>query len=312
MENQKRILVTGAAGFIGQAVIKYLAQSKYDIIALCREKELPQNLYSMCSDVIKGDICRKPLLAKLFHRVDAICHIAAFIPPDYDDLSYAEKCYHTNALATLNLAIAASTHQVSRFIYISTGNMYFYSQKPATEYEPVFPSESATPYFVSKLAGEIYTSHVCRSSNMAGIILRIGTPYGPGEPKNKAIPSLLTQALKGSELTIYHGGKPRYNFVYVEDIATCIRSAIANGESGIYNVASGESTSLRKLANTIVSIFKEKPLTINIVPPSGKGIPGFTPLSITKAEGTWHYKPLNIKAGLSKYLETLRNETYIT
>ncbi len=311
MKTKMRVLVTGASGFIGQTVVGILANGGHDVIALYRERELPTALQNMCLDAIRGDICDKSLSSKLFPSIDVVCHLAAFIPTNYSDINNAEKCYQTNALATLNLVSGAVAHKVSRFIYISTGNMYGFSDSIATENDPVFPSGVAAPYFVSKLAGEIYTSHVCQSSTMTGIILRVGTPYGPGEPKNKVIPSFLTQAILGNQLNIYQGGKPSYNFVYVEDVAVCVEKAIKRGESGIYNVSSGESTSLKEVAETIASIFSDRQLKINIEPPTLNIALGFPPISIAKATSVWDYKPLNLKDGLHKYLEIIQNENII-
>lgn len=307
MKTGIRVLVTGAAGFIGKAIINVLANCGHDVIALYKEKEIPTSLRDKCQDVIRGDICEKDISNILFHDIDVVCHSAAFIPKNYDSINDAEKCYQTNALATLNLAASAIVNNVSRFIYISAGNMYTFSQKLATEEDPVFPSGAASPYFVSKLAGEIYTSYICQSSNMTGIILRIGTPYGPGEPQHKLIPSLFKQASFGKELTIYHGGLPRYNFVYIGDIATCVENAITKGESGIYNVASGESTTIKDVVQTIASVTK-LPLKIKFETPTLNTPRGFAPFSIEKAMRTWNFQPLDLNAGLRNYWETIKVE----
>jgi len=308
MKTKKRVLVTGASGLIGQAVVGVLANYGHDVIALYREKELPASLQNICLDVIKGDICEKNLSNNLFHDVDVVCHLAAYIPANHNNIDDAEKCYQTNALATINLATRAVAHKVSRFIYISTGNMYTFSQRIAVESDAVFPSAVAAPYFVSKLAGEIYTSFICQSSTMTCVILRIGTPYGPGEPKNKLIPSFLRQAIFGNELNVYHGGLPKYNFVYVDDIALCVEKALSKGEAGIYNVSSGESTTLKELVDTIASIFSDRQLKINIVPPALNTVRGFTPMSIEKAKSMWDYQPLNLKDGIRKYLKSINGE----
>jgi UDP-glucose 4-epimerase len=308
MTQKLRILITGVSGFVGQTTLKYLSNHGHELVALVHKKDLSPELIHVCQDVVKADITDPGITSDIFRNIDVVCHLAAYIPKDYSDFSEAEKCYRVNALGTLNIALKSAENNVKRFIYVSTANMYNFSITPAVEEGPIFPTGIAAQYFVSKLAGEIYLSNICSTSSMEGIILRIGTPYGPGEPKNKLITSLLSRAIRGEDLMIYHGGEPNYNFVYIDDVANFIEKAIKTGDSGIYNISSGESTTLRQVGETIASFFNKKQLRIINSRAPSKMKKGFAPISVEKAFRTWDFQPRTLKTGIHDYLITLLRE----
>lgn len=308
MAEKLRILVTGASGFVGQTLIKYLVGSGHEVVALSRRNNLALELRNICFDIVEADVTNLNISDDIFRDIDVVCHLAAYIPNNYLDISEAEKCYKVNALGTLNIASKSVANNIKRFIYVSTANMYSFSQELAFEMDPVFPVGVAAQYFVSKLAGEIYLSNICVNSSMDGVILRIGTPYGPGEPKNKLISSLLTRAMNGEELIVYHGGEPSYNFVYIEDIAYCIEKAVKVGDAGIYNVSSGESTTLRQVGETIATFFDNRQVKLLNSQPSLQIVKGFTPVSIKKAYKTWDFRPRTLSVGIHDYLVLLQGE----
>lgn len=298
---RRRTLVTGGAGFIGQHVIAALHQRGDPVVALQHRRGLPTDLAAKCSEIIRGDVFDEHALQRAVERVDRVCHLGAFIPRDLEDAAEAEACYRVNALATLNLARAAVASSVERLVYVSAANAYVPGHPPATEDDAVFPAEVASYYLTSKLAGEIYLHHVCRRSATCAVTLRVGTPYGPGEPRQKVIPTLLASAARGEPLRLRQGGTPTYNFVYVEDVARCVAAALESGESGIYNVASGESTSLLALAETIAELYAEQSPPIVLEPSDDGSVHGFPPVCIEKARRTWGFVPRILREGLRQY-----------
>ncbi|HEX5447393.1 MAG TPA: NAD(P)-dependent oxidoreductase, partial [Pirellulales bacterium] len=240
-------------------------------------------------------------LRRAVERVDRVCHLAAYIPHDQNDTAEAEACYRVNALAMLHLARAAVASGVERLVYVSAANAYQHGHRPATEDDAAFPAEVASYYLTSKLAGEIYLHHACQRSASCAITLRVGTPYGPGEPCQKVIPALLANAARGEPLRLRQGGRPTYNFVYVEDVARCVAAALESGESGIYNVASGQSTTLLALAETIAELYGERSPRIVLEPTGENRFQGFPAISIEKARRTWNLAPLTLREGLQQY-----------
>lgn len=308
IQKGSRILVTGASGFVGQHLVSLITQHGYEVVALQRNNRIPAFLQEKCFRVVTGDICDPEIWKEALQNVDVVCHLAAYIPNNFEDPGEAEKCYQVNALASLELASAAARHNVKRFVYISAGNMYSASDKPAVETDPVFPAGAASFYFTSKLAGEIYVAHVCRRASLPWIILRIGSPYGTGEPRKKVVPNLIEKAMEGSRLDIFHGGLPKYNFTFVEDVALSTAAAMKSGPSGIYNIASGEHKSLKELAETVVEVFEDRSLSIHIQAAAAVPPEGFPALSIEKARQTWGFSPTLLRDGLRRYKKELINQ----
>lgn len=299
-----RVLVTGASGFVGPHTVAALASRGHDVVALRRRRDLPSAVLKNCAEVIAGDL-RDPIVQQqAVHNVEAICHLAAYIPENFGNHHEAESCYRTNALGTLELASVAAKEGIKRFIYISTANMYGPSSSPATEADSVFPDKFASYYFVSKLAGEIHLVHACRQSATTAIALRIGSPYGPDEPKKKVVPTLIDLAARGKPLRVAHGGKPTYNFVFVKDVADCVASAVECGPPGIYNISSGEQTTLRELAQAVAATFDDREIEIEVDPWSRSSPTGFPAISIEKARQTWGFAPVALGEGLRRYRQT--------
>jgi len=187
--------------------------------------------------------------------------------------------------------------------------MYAASDTPRIETDSLFPAEYATGYFASKLAAELYLMHLGKRTGMEVVILRVGTPYGPGEPRQKVIPNFLRLAAQGQPLYIANGGGTRYNFVYVTDVANCTAIAIENGPTGIYNVGSGEHTSILDLAHAIVELFEGREVPLHVQPPTTTHLSDFPALSIDKARRIWGFAPRSLATGLREYRASLAKES---
>ena len=305
----ERILVTGATGFVGRQIVKLLLDLGCRVAAVQHNSKLPYDLSSRCETIFSGDITNSSFQKEIVTGCKIICHTAAHIPSKSNDDIDAEKSYQINSLASLGLVSAASLHCVNRFIYISSANLYGNVNHECDESTLPNPTGVAANYFISKLAGEKYITNVCMKNKMDYVILRIGTPFGPGEPDIKAIPSFLKSSILGKPIRITNGGLAKYNFVYVEDIAQCVLSAITKGSSGIYNIGSGESVSIFDVVQNIGKIFKDVKIAIeNENIPNGN-FHGFASISIKKACNVFNFYPTSLHDGLLKYINFLK--TYL-
>lgn len=304
-----RVLVTGASGFVGRHVVTTLLDIGYTVIAHTHKRDLPLSISNRCERVVAGDICDINMQHEMLRDVQVVCHLAAHIPSRHLDLQEASRCYSVNALATLALAEKASEEGVHRFVYFSTGNMYSRESGPCVESDRIFPSEYATDYMVSKLAAEIYLMNVSQHLPLEVIILRVTTPYGPGEPFNKVIPTFLRCAAQGQPLHLANGGTTTYNFVFVTDVAELAVRAIESGCQGIFNVASGEHTSLLGLANAIIAQYADREVLLDLQPETKEAFPGFPPISIEKTKNTFNFSPRPLAVGLRDYRISLEYES---
>lgn len=303
------VLVTGAAGFIGRHVVEALLEQGHSVVALQHRRTMPPQIQARCKRVLSGDLRDPGTQQEALRDVQVVCHLSAYVPERFDDSPQeALSCHLVNAQATLELATVASERGIRRFIHASTGNMYAASDRPCIETDTLFPAEYATGYFASKLAAELYLTHLGKRRGVEVVILRVGTPYGPGEPGQKVIPNFLRLAAQGQALRIANGGGARYNFVYVTDVANCAVMAIEDGPPGIYNVASGEHTSIRELTHAIVELFGEHEVPLRVEPAATAPFSGFPALSIEKAQRTWGFSPFSLATGLRKYRASLAEE----
>lgn len=303
---KERVLVTGAAGFVGRYVVTALLDAGYPVIALRHRTALPAELAARCQRVLAGDLRDPAIRQEALRDANCICHLSAYIPPRLDDLEEAARCYAVNAEATLELALAARKCGIRRFVHFSTGNMYAPADSPRSETDSLFPAECAPGYFVSKIAAELYLMHAVRRTATDCVILRIATPYGPGEPSRKVIPAFLRLAAERQPLRMANGGVTRFNFVHVADVADCAVRAVETGAPGIYNVAAGEHTSIREMAEQVVDLFGEPRAPLQIEPASPGAFAGFPALSIAKACEVWGFAPRSLAAGLRAYRDQMR------
>ena len=297
---QGRVLVTGAAGFIGRYLVPALLDNGWEVLALAHERSLPKCLKSDALQVIQGDINDLTLIRNAVSQVDAVCHLAGYIPPNYEDSVYAERCLQVNGLLTLRMAEFAVERHSRRFIFFSSGQAHQYSQAPVSENAPLYPVKRATYYLASKLVGELYLEHLRYLNNLPAITLRVASCYGFGMPEKAVVYRFMKCVFQGLPLQVWDDGIPTYDFVYVSDVVQLAVAALTSGDSGIYNVGSGRAYSVIELAQAVVDTFPEKEVPIDVKPPLDSIPASFPALSIEKAAKTWNYSPLSLKDGLAK------------
>ncbi len=300
----QRVLVTGASGAVGRHLVSMLLVAGRDVLALSRQSSIasPAGLDSL--QVLLGDILDQSVVQSAVSQSDAVCHLAAYLPPDYLSPTHAARCFEVNALATQRIAQQCA-EQNKRFIYCSSAQAYVYSDRPVAEDDPMYPAERATYYLVSKLAGELFVEHLRRTQGLQALSFRVSSSYGPGMPQRSLVRSFVDRAHAGMPLVVQHGGVPTCDFVYVGDVAQLIAAAIDEGECGIYNAGSGASTSILELAQAIQSLFAPAPIPIEVVPPLRDTPSNFPALSMEKTKRMWNHEPTPLDAGLRKYLSKL-------
>jgi UDP-glucose 4-epimerase len=303
-----RVLVTGAAGFLGRHVLAELSATGHEVTALTHKTSLPKILATQGVRVIAGDIRDAGTWRDAVSQVDGVCHFAAYIPPNYEDHTYAEACLQANGLATLEMARTALKSPSCRFIYASAGNAYSSGDGPADEEESLYPADRATYYLASKTLGELYVEHLRRARGLEAICFRISTPYGFGMSDNSAVAHFMRRANEGLPLQVFDGGLPTYDFVYAGDVARLVAAALTGGLPGVYNVGSGAGHSLAELAQTVAETYPERKISIEIKPPSNSTRAGFGALSIKKAAEMWDYRPLSLREGLAEYRKRMDEE----
>jgi nucleoside-diphosphate-sugar epimerase len=259
----KRVLVTGASGLLGSAVVRLLTQSGFEVAATYfrRSKNLPGAVES-----IELDLAGDTGWNNLPRNIDAVVHAAALIPERVDDLSLSDRLWQINALGAQRLAFWAKENGVRRFVQCSTYSVYARPMPfPANENHSTYPVGPAAPYAVSKLAGEILVSSL-NSPTFQTCNLRFSSIYGAAMMPGGVLYRFLAAAHSGEQPQFKAHLNSQFDFVYVQDAATAIHLVLmASPQYLHYNVGAGQGVTLPQLAEAIWAAFApERKLTLPI------------------------------------------------
>lgn len=301
-----RVFMTGATGFLGRHVIAALCSLGYDVTVLTRSANRNcRDFRDKVRSIVLPNAKYEDLSILLKKGFDVVYHLAAFIPGNHFDPSFAEACLKNNVMLTLNLLRASAKNGVKRFIYFSAGNTYFQNglERRAKETDAVYPSKISPFYLGSKMLAEIFVEHYRQKHSLETISLRISSPYGTGMPAKSVVMAFIQKTISGMPIELTCGGKYGTDFVFIGDVVDVAIAAIHSGSPSIYNVGSGVKTSLFDLAHVISDVFERK-VPIEVVSEKHQQVEGFCPLDVTKAKSAWGWSPRSLEEGL----RTMREE----
>ncbi len=238
-----KILVTGGAGFIGSNFICHVLSARKNYQILNYDKlTYAGNLANLHSVVghpkyqfIKGDICDFVVLEHAMRGCDAVIHFAA---ESHVDRSIYEPgpVIQTNVTGTFTLLEAARKLGVSRFVHISTDEVYgdIAPGAFANEDSPVQPS---SPYSASKAASDLLVRSYVRTYKFPASITRSSNNYGPYQFPEKFLPLMITNILDNKPLPVYGDGKQERDWLHVNDNCRGILAVLERGRAGeVYNI----------------------------------------------------------------------------
>jgi UDP-glucose 4-epimerase len=256
----KKVLVTGGAGFIGSHICEELVKIGAETISIDDYSAGKEANVSFLKDfknfrALKKDICDRDGMDELFEGCDVIFHNAA--SKKNICLVNPQRDLEVNAGGALNLLEFAKKHKVRKFIQASTGSVYG---------EPtIFPSDEDHPlrpvsyYGVSKLAGERYVDVFRHLYGMDTTILRYFHVYGPRQESNEfggVVSIFLRNLVEGKPLIVFGHGEQLRSFTYVKDLVRAnLHAAVDPVASGqVYNAASGIKVTINDLAKGMVDL----------------------------------------------------------
>lgn len=240
-----KLLVTGGAGFIGSNFVIYMLQQypAYEIVnmdALTYAGNL-ENLRSVENNAnytfIKGDIANKEAVEQIFdqHQIEVVVNFAAESHVDRSILE-PEVFVNTNVLGTQVLLDAAKKHNVTKFVQVSTDEVYGSLGETGlfTEETPLAPN---SPYSASKAGGDLLVRAYHETFGLPVNITRCSNNYGPFQFPEKLIPLMISRALNDVALPVYGDGLNIRDWLYVEDHCSAIDLVIHKGVNGeVYNI----------------------------------------------------------------------------
>jgi UDP-glucose 4-epimerase len=289
----KNILVTGGAGFVGSHIVDRLSPDNKVIVLDNLFTGLLSNLEKSKERIsfVKGDILDKKLVKDIVANVDFVFHLAAHV----GNIRSLEDPYldmDVNIKGMLNLLEACRTTNIKRLIYSSSAAIFGEAKYlPIDENHPLMPE---SPYAVSKLAAEKYAFAFYTVYGIPTTCIRYFNIYGPRQGSSEyanVISIFLNRTKKGEPLTIFGDGEQTRDFVFVDDIvnANLLAATKPTAVGEIFNIATGEATSVNRIAEIIKEI-SGRESQIDYAPPRA-GEVRHSRANIEKARKLLSYNP---------------------
>jgi UDP-glucuronate 4-epimerase len=268
-----KVLVTGAAGFIGSTVVDALLRRGDQVVGLdnfdpyydpARKR---RNLAAALADprfaLIEGDILDGARLRALMasQRPEGVVHLAAQVS-NRRSLEAAVGDLYTlvNAGGTATLLAACRRPQPRSFVFVSTANVYD-SSAPAPFREGATPDRPRTPYSRSKKEAEALVLDEAARSGLPATVLRLFTTYGPRQRPDMVHYRFTASLLRGQPLTLIGAGSDLRDYVHVDDACAAIAACLDRAPAGeIINIGSGTATTLDFLLARLARLTGREPL----------------------------------------------------
>jgi dTDP-glucose 4,6-dehydratase len=261
----KKVLVTGAAGFIGSHLAERLVQEGAKVTAMIHYNALGSQGWLQSSpyrndmDIVAGDICDPGFMQSIIEAKDIVFHLAALIAIPYSYVA-PESYVRTNVVGTLNVVQAAKRCGIERMVHTSTSEVY-----GTALYVPIdekHPLQGQSPYSASKIGADKMVESFHLSFDLPCVTIRPFNTFGPRQSARAVIPTILSQILTSGEVKLGSLTPTRdLNFVdnTVDGFVKAGLSSRAVGQT--INLGSGREISIADLAGLIAKIVgKEVPI----------------------------------------------------
>ena len=199
---------------------------------------------------VHGDICDADLVDGLIAEADAVVHFAAESHVDRS-IDGARVFVHTNVIGTQTLLEAALRHRTSRFVHVSTDEVYGSIDEGSwTESAPVAPN---SPYSASKASSDLIALAYARTHGLDIVVTRCSNNYGPYQFPEKVIPLFVTNLLDGANVPLYGDGENVRDWLHVDDHCRGIDLVLHGGRPAeVYNIGGGTELSNKELTERLL------------------------------------------------------------
>jgi len=248
-----KLLVTGAAGFIGSTFVRLVAgEHEVTVLDKLTYAGRRENLEGVEHTLIEGAIEDPAVVREAMEGADAVVNFAAESHVDRS-IEGQDPFAVTHVIGTGTLLEAARELGVGRYLQVSTDEVYGSIDSGSfTETSPLDPS---SPYSATKAGGDLLVSAHAHTHGIEAVICRGSNNYGPRQYPEKLIPLMVLNALHGDSLPIYGDGRQVRNWLYVEDFARAIALVLEKGRPGeAYNVGGPDETANIDVVQRILAL----------------------------------------------------------
>ena len=312
MENLNRVLITGAAGFIGSHLTQRLMQEGFEVGILKRENSDVWRIKDLLDNIAAYDVdlrdTQEVSKAVSHFRPDVIFHLATYYTVEHKPQEVS-LMVDTNVLGTINLLEASKESMVKLFVNTSSCFVYKESKEKLRENADLSPLNL---YALTKIQAEQACSFYAEEYGLKTITFRLFPPYGPADHERRLIPYVIKSLLEGKKLKLTTGTQ-RWDFVYVGDIIEAYFKLLnipnLPTKHEIFNIGTGNAVSVREVVSGI------KEITDVALEPDWGAIPHrknevwFTCADIRKTETFlgWQPKIQMLEEGLKLTVEWYKN-----
>lgn len=257
----KKVLVTGADGFIGSHLTELLLKKGYKVIALAQYNSF--NNWGWLEDfksqknleIVSGDIRDPQFCETITKGIDTVFHLAALIGIPFSYIS-VDHYVETNIKGTLNICYAVKKNKVSKLIHMSTSEVY-----GSADYTPIDEEHKLkpqSPYSATKTSADAMVMSLHYSMDLPVTIARPFNCYGPRQSMRAVIPTLISQIINKRKKIKIGNLNAKRDFTYVEDTCIAIYKLSLNKRAvgEIVNIGSGKEISINEIGRKIIKIFK--------------------------------------------------------
>ncbi len=312
-----KILITGAAGFIGYHLTNKLIKTKHKIFGIDNfnnyysvklKKDRVKDLINQKGKFIfyKNDICNKEFVNKIFkkNKFDIVINLAAQAGVRYS-IKNPESYIKRNIIGYFNILEACRFNKVKHLIYASTSSVYGDSTKfPLSE--NLNTNKPLQLYAATKLSNELMAHSYSSLFNLRTTGLRFFTVYGPWGRPDMALFLMTKNIILGKKIKLFNYGNHIRDFTYVDDVIDAILKITLSkkkfrSKSEVYNIGNGKPVHLRKYIKEIELCLGKKAKIENL--PLQMGDIVKTHASIKKIQKNFKFKPkFNVKSGVRNFI----------
>ena len=261
----KKILITGGAGFIGSHLVEILSKENHVIIYDNFHRDALKFTHLKNLEIIKANILDSGKLTTAVEKVNIVIHAAAIAGIENVAVSPLETL-EVNLMGTYNIlkAINGQSNKIDKFIFFSTSEVYGPFVPQAKEDGMTTQGqvkEQRWAYSTSKIASEHWVYAYFKKYHLPAVIIRPFNIYGPRQVGEGAIHNFIVQAILNQPLEIYSTGEEIRSWCYIDDFTDGVISAIKSDKSigEIYNIGSPEATlTVLELAKQIIKLARSK------------------------------------------------------
>jgi len=310
MITESKILITGAAGFIGSHLTEVLLKNDNYLILIDnfneyykgKEEKLREilNNYKNLGNykLIKGDLIDNSIYSQIDSDLNFIFHLAAQAGVRYSTDNPIEVITN-NVIGTIKIyEFASKLEHLKKIIYASSSSVY--GNPIYTPCDELHPKNPISPYAISKLIREIYADYYYREHRIPNTSLRFYTVYGPRGRPDMAVYKFYNLMFQNKEISIYGNGEQLRDFTYISDIIDGLILAGEKDESKgeVFNLGYSNPISVNQLVDKMYSI-ANKTKKIKYIQKQ-KGDVDITHSDITKAKKVLNFRPkVDINEGLT-------------